>query len=61
MSILGGFEVYFIENGRRSFDDYARTDAGELLKKDAHGNWSAVPKRGELLIKQEGLDYWEVW
>lgn len=61
MSTLGGFEVYYKENGKRSFDDYARTDSGELLKKDAHGNWLSVPKRGELLIKQDGADFMEVW
>ena len=58
---LGDFKVLHADGLRRSFDDYARTDDGRLLKRDAHGAYTEVPKRGEYLIQQDDMDFMEVW
>lgn len=62
MEMMKGFEVYDIKTHARMLDKYSYTDDGELWKQDAHGNWSKVLERNELIVipyNQSGeLEVW---
>lgn len=46
---LWGFAVYD-KDGEEKEEEYAMTDTGELLKKNARGVWITVPDRDELVV-----------
>lgn len=45
----------------RSYDTFCETDEGDILKRDGHGNWTSLPRKGEYLIWREGVDYLELY
>lgn len=55
---LRGFDVYRLDDGWRSDDDFAMTDDGQLLRKTSTG-YMDVPHRGEYIVECAGkLEVW---
>lgn len=57
-TVLSGFQVYVVDTGWRSEDDFAMTDEGDLLRKTADG-YIKVPQRGEYIVVYAGrMERW---